>query len=433
MTKRKIAAILLLFVFLFPLVLTACGGGEAATPSPTPTAASSPAPTPTPEPTPAPDPVRALLDQLTLEQKVGQLLVAGFEGVQPGEDALRAIQEYQVGGLILYDRNVESTEQLAELTNALKALNGEHIPLFLSMDEEGGRVSRMPPEITDLPSALTFGDVEGEELRLNACYGLGGTLAGLCKAFGISLNYAPVLDVWSNPDNTVIGSRAFGTDAMGVAAAAPQTAYGMMDAGVIPVVKHFPGHGDTAVDSHLGLPVVDKAPEELEALELLPFREAVSPERYYGTYEAGKGSVPAVMVGHILMTAFDDERPATLSPAVVTGLLRGTLGFDGLICTDDLTMAAIADTYGMGEAAVLALEAGCDLLLVCHGAGNLTAAREGLLAAVESGRISQERLDESVYRILSLKLEYAVTNDPVPQPDAAELNQTVDQLLELLP
>ena len=300
MTRRKIAAILLLFVFLFPLVLTACGGGEAATPSPTPTVTSTPAPTPTPEPTPAPDPVRALLDQLTLEQKVGQLLVAGFEGVQPGEDALRAIQEYQVGGLILYDRNVESTEQLAELTNALKALNGEHIPLFLSMDEEGGRVSRMPPEITDLPSALTFGDVEGEELRLNACYGLGGTLAGLCKAFGISLNYAPVLDVWSNPDNTVIGSRAFGTDAM-------------------------------------------------------------------------------------------------------------------------------------GEAAVLALEAGCDLLLVCHGAGNLTAAREGLLAAVESGRISQKRLDESVYRILSLKLEYAVTNDPVPQPDAAELNQTVDQLLELLP
>lgn len=433
MTKRKITAILLLFVFLFPLVLTACGGGEAATPSPTPTVTSTPAPTPTPEPTPAPDPVRALLDQLTLEQKVGQLLVAGFEGVQPGEDALRAIQEYQVGGLILYDRNVESTEQLAELTNALKALNGEHIPLFLSMDEEGGRVSRMPPEITDLPSALTFGDVESEELRLNACYGLGGTLAGLCKAFGISLNYAPVLDVWSNPDNTVIGSRAFGTDAMRVAAAAPQTAYGMMDAGVIPVVKHFPGHGDTAVDSHLGLPVVDKAPEELEALELLPFREAVSPERYYGTYEAGKGSVPAVMVGHILMTAFDDEHPATLSQAVVTGLLRGTLGFDGLVCTDDLTMAAIADTYGMGEASVLALEAGCDLLLVCHGAGNLTAARDGLLAAVESGRISQERLDESVYRILSLKLEYNVTNDPVPQPDAAELNQTVDQLLELLP
>lgn len=436
MTKRKTTALLLLFVFLFPLVLTACGGGEAAVPpsaAPTVPAAPSPTPTPTPEPTPEPDPVRGLLEGLTVEQKVGQLLVAGFQGTRAGEDAVRAIREYQVGGVILYERNVESLEQLTELTNSLKALNGEHIPLFLSTDEEGGRVSRMPPEIRDLPSALTFGSPESEELRLNACYGLGGTLAGLCKAFGISLNYAPVLDVWSNPDNTVIGSRAFGTDPRQAAAAGPQAAYGMMDAGVIPVVKHFPGHGDTAVDSHLGLPVVDKTPEELEELELLPFREALSPERYYGTYETGKGSVPAVMVGHILMTAFDTERPATLSPAVVTGLLRGTLGFDGLVCTDDLTMAAISDTYGMGEAAVLALEAGCDLLLVCHGSAPLTAAREGLLEAVESGRISEARLDESVYRILSLKLEYSVTNDPVPQPDAAELNRSVDRLLELLP
>lgn len=434
MTKRRFTAILLLFVFLFPLVLTACGGGEAAvSPSAAPTTPVTSAPTPTPTPTPEPDPVQVLLDQLTTQQKVGQLLVAGFQGTQAGEDAVRAIQEYQVGGVILYERNVESLAQLTELTNSLKALNGGHVPLFLSTDEEGGVVSRMPPEIQDLPSALTFGSLENEELRLNACYGLGGTLAGLCKAFGISLNYAPVLDVWSNPDNTVIGSRAFGTDAMRVAAAAPQAAYGMMDAGVIPVVKHFPGHGDTAVDSHLGLPVVDKTLEELEELELLPFREAVSPERYYGTYEAGKGAVPAVMVGHILMTAFDDERPATLSPAVVTGLLRGTLGFDGLVCTDDLTMAAISDTYGMGEAAVLALEAGCDLLLVCHGSAPLTAAREGLLEAVENGRISEARLDESVYRILALKLEYGVTNDPVPQPDAAELNQAVDQLLELLP
>lgn len=436
MTKGRTAAILLLFVFLFPLVLTACGGGEATvSPSAAPTApvTPSPTPTPTPEPTPTPDPVQVLLEELTVEQKVGQLLVAGFEGFQVGEDAVQAVQDYQVGGLILYARNVESAEQLAGLTNTLKALNGEHIPLFLSMDKEGGQVSRMPPEVGELPPALTFGEPENEELRLNACYCLGGVLAQRCKAFGINLNYTPVLDVWSNPDNTVIGNRSFGTDATRVAAAAPQTAYGMMDAGVIPVVKHFPGHGDTAVDSHLGLPVVDKTLEELEALELLPFREAVSTERYYGTYEAGKGSVPAVMVGHILMTAFDTERPATLSPAVVTGLLREKLGFDGLICTDDLTMAAIADTYGMGEAAVLALEAGCDLLLVCHGAGNLTAAREGLLAAVESGRISQERLDESVYRILALKLEYSLTNDPVPQPDVAALQQAAERLLELLP
>ena len=187
------------------------------------------------------------------------------------------------------------------------------------------------------------------------------------------------------------------------------------------------------MDSHVDLPVVDKSLEELERLELAPFREAIRPERFFGAYEEGRGAVPAVMVGHILLTALDGQRPASLSPAVVTGLLREDMGFDGLICTDDLTMGAISDTYSLEEAAVLAVEAGCDMLLVCHGADNLTTARDALLSAVESGRISQERLDESVRRILSLKLEYGVTNDPVPIPDAGALNQTVADLLALVP
>ena len=171
------------------------------------------------------------------------------------------------------------------------------------------------------------------------------------------------------------------------------------------------------MDSHVDLPVVDKTVEELEELELIPFRAAI---------EAG---APCVMAAHILMTGIDPDLPASLSPGVVTGLLRQELGFAGVVCTDDLTMGAISDTYGMGEAAVLAVEAGCDLLLVCHGADNLTAARETLLAAVESGRISQDRLDESVYRLLSLKQEYGLTNDPVGQPDIDVLNAKIQALL----
>ena len=167
----------------------------------------------------------------------------------------------------------------------------------------------------------------------------------------------------------------------------------------------------------MDLPVVDKTVEELEELELIPFRAAI---------EAG---APCVMAAHILMTGIDPDLPASLSPGVVTGLLRQELGFAGGVCTDDLTMGAISDTYGMGEAAVLAVEAGCDLLLVCHGADNLTAARETLLAAVESGRISQDRLDESVYRLLSLKQEYGLTNDPVGQPDIDVLNAKIQALL----
>lgn len=410
MTKRKLIPVILLLV----LLLAACGGQTAA-PAPTPTGAPaatpSAAPTPTPEPTPAPDPVAEALAAMTTEEKVGQLLVAGIEGAQPGEDAAQAVRDYRVGGVILFGRNVENAGQLVELTNGLKALNGDCVPLFLCVDQEGGRVDRMPPEVDDLPSAYDYIVGDGGPLER------GQVLAAQCTAFGFNLDFSTCLDIWSNPDNTVIGERAYGSDPDTVTRAGLAVNEGLEQGGVIPVVKHFPGHGDTSVDSHVDLPVVDKTVEELEELELIPFRAAI---------EAG---APCVMAAHILMTGIDPDLPASLSPGVVTGLLRQGLGFAGVVCTDDLTMGAISDTYGMGEAAVLAVEAGCDLLLVCHGADNLTAAREALLAAVESGRISQDRLDESVYRLLSLKREYGLTNDPVGQPDIDALNAKIQALL----
>ena len=430
MTKRNLTALLLLFVF----TLTACAGpaapavspaGESA-PAPTVPATPEPTPTPTPEPTPTPDPAAELLAGMTVEQKVGQLLVAGIAGAQPGEDGAAAIQDYQVGSIILFGRNVESAEQLAQLNNGLKALNGDYIPLFLAVDQEGGRVDRMPAEVENLPPALEFGSIPDTDSRLDTCFELGRTLAAQCAAFGFNLDFAPDMDVWSNPDNTVIGDRAFGTDAGTVTGAANMAALGLLSQGVIPVAKHFPGHGDTAVDSHYGLPVVDKTLEELETLELRPFRQAIDTTCVYGTY--GDAAIPAVMVAHILMTQLDPDWPASLSHKVVTGLLREELGFDGVVCTDDLTMGALARTWGAGAAAVLAVEAGCDLLLVCHELDNLTAARSALLEAVDTGRISMERLDESVYRILSLKLEYGLTNDPVSAPNVAALNAQIDAL-----
>ena len=427
--KRILTLMLTLCVFLFA---AGCGGnaGES-TPSPSdaPVQTPVPSPTPTPEPTPTPDPAAELLEDMTTEEKVGQLLIAGIEGTAAGEDAVTAIQEYQVGGVILFGRNVENAGQLAELNNELKALNAGQIPLFLCVDEEGGRVSRMPDEVTDLPAALTFGSIEDPEQRMNACFELGQVLAQACTTFGFNLDFAPVMDIWSNPENTVIGDRAFGTDAATVTGAANETALGILTGGVIPVAKHFPGHGDTAVDSHVGLPVVDKTLEELEALELQPFRQAVETTCVFGTYD-GDTAIPAMMVAHILMTAIDPDRPASLSHEVVTGLLREQLGFDGVVFTDDLTMAAVSETYGMGEACVLAVEAGCDALLVCHGADNLTQARLALLEAVENGRISQQRLDESVYRILSLKLSYGLSGEQSPDPDLEALNRAIRQLLE---
>lgn len=420
MRKRILSGILLLVV----LLLAGCGSQTtASTPAPVATPSTAPAPTPTPEPTPTPDPVAEALASMTTEEKVGQLLVAGILGTEPGEDAVRAIQDYQVGGIILFGRNVESADQLVVLTNDLKALNGDYVPLFLCVDQEGGRVDRMPPEVDRTPSAGQVGESLSQE-EMGAAYG--ALLSAECAAFGFNLDFAPCLDIWSHPENTVIGDRAFGVEWESVSAFGFHAVQAMEEAGtVIPVVKHFPGHGDTGVDSHVDLPVVDKTLDELWQSELVPFDMALS-GAYWG--EQKMDPAPAVMVAHILMTQIDPDLPASLSPKVVTGLLRQEMGYEGVVCTDDLTMAAISDTYGMGEAAVLAVEAGCDFLLVCHEADNLTAVREALLAAVESGRIDLERLDESVYRILSLKGEYSLTNDPVGQPDIDSLNAQIQDL-----
>ena len=407
------------------LTLAACSGPE---PEPTVTPSAEPTPTATaaPEPTPTPDPIAEAVAAMSTEQKVSQLLVAGIEGTQLGQDAVQAVQDYQVGGVILFGRNVESAWQLAELTNGLKDLNGDYTPLFLCVDQEGGRVDRMPPEVERTPSAWSVGqtlDTEG----VGAAYG--ALLAEECAAFGFNMDFAPSLDIWSNPDNTVIGDRAFGNDWEWTAFFGMSAVESMEEqGGVIPVVKHFPGHGDTSVDSHVALPVVDKSLEELWQSELVPFNMVLNQEDYFGA-QAGP-SAPAVMVAHILLSQVDPDYPASLSHRVVTGLLREEMGFDGVVCTDDLTMGAVSNTYGMGEAAVLAVEAGCDLLLVCHGADNLTEARDALLEAADSGRISPERLDESVKRILSLKAGYGLTNDPVDTPDVDALNARIGALTE---
>ena len=405
------------------LALSACAApdpGAADRPEPPETVAVPPSEPPestlTPEPTPTPDPIQLRLDGMTTEQKVGQLLLAGISGTEPGDDARYAVETVRVGGIILFGRNVESCAQAVRLTNGLRAMNGDRIPLFLAVDEEGGSVSRMPEEIDPLPAACTFGAQGNPAL----CRELGRVLAARCGALGANLDFAPVADVWSNPDNTVIGKRAFSSDADTAARMAAETAMGLTEGGVIPVVKHFPGHGDTAADSHYDLPVVDKTLDELEALELIPFRTAV------------ENGAPAVMVAHLLVTALDVEHPASLSPAVVTGLLREKLGFDGLVFTDDLAMGAVTGRYGTGEAAVLAVEAGCDVLLVCRGQENLRQAYEALLAAVDGGRVTAERLDESVYRILKLKSDYALTNAPAAEPDTEDVNRQTAELRQRL-
>lgn len=357
-------------------------------------------------------PSEQILAGMTTEQKIAQLLVAGIAGTEAGADGTSAIADYQVGGIILFGRNVTNTHQLTELINQLKSLNSDYIPLFLCVDEEGGRVSRMPSEFTDIPSAYTYGSLTDPALLTR----LGRALGAECAAFGFNLDFAPVMDVFSNPNNTVIGDRAYSNDPNTAAWAAALVAGGLRDTGIIAAGKHFPGHGDTATDSHTELPVIDKTREEWNQTDAVPFQEAI------------RTGVPVIMIGHILMSSLDPENPATLSYAIVTEILRDEMGFEGVVCTDDLTMGAVSKTYGIGEAAVRSVMAGCDLLLICHEAENLKTAYDALCAAVESGRISEERLNESVLRILSLKTEYKLTNDPVAFPDVNALNRQLEEI-----
>ena len=401
------------------LLISGCAsgkdGGKGETAS-TETAASAPETVKPAEPAKTPavveDPIKTRLAGMSLDEKIGQLLVFGFSGTSLDQGTTEMLDRYKPGGLIIMGENVKSAGQLLELVNSLKAVSSESgIPAFISVDEEGGRVSRMPPELKNIPSALTVGKTGNAGIA----GGVGSAVAGELKAFGFNMDFAPVLDIWSNPQNTVIGDRAFGTDADTVGRLGVSAMNGIASAGVIPVVKHFPGHGDTTADSHKELPVSDSTMERLESFELKPFYEAVA------------NGADAVMVAHILLTQVDAKYPASLSKAVITDILRNKMGFGGVVITDDLTMAAISKNYGLAEAAVLAFQAGSDLILVVHGSDSQAAVAGALKNAAASGEITRDRLDESVYRILKLKEKYNLENVPVEAVDIEKLNSSIEK------
>lgn len=358
------------------------------------------------------DPIKEQLRQLTLDEKIGQMVLVGFDGYEAGENTRVLIQQYHVGGLILFKRNVQNAEQLLKLLNGLKKQNNVNtVPLLLSLDEEGGSVTRMPEEMAKIPTNEKIGALNDRELA----YSIGSLLGKEVKAFGFNMDFAPVLDINSNPKNPVIGNRSFGTTEKVVSALGIQTMKGMQSQNVIPVVKHFPGHGDTSVDSHVGLPVVLHGLDRLRKFELIPFAEAV------------KNQADAVMVAHILLPAIDPDSPASFSKAVITGLLRKELSFAGVVFSDDMTMGAITKNYDIGEAAVKAVTAGTDVILVCHQSDSEIAVLKALKKAVTAGTLTEERIDESVYRILQLKQKYGLQDRPIPAVDVKGINQGIHE------
>ena len=359
---------------------------------------------------PAKDSYQTQLENMSLAEKAGQVVICGLKGYEIDSDITSLIQDSKVGGVILFAKNIKDSTQLATITNSIKNLSNPEIPPIIAIDEEGGMVTRMPSDIESMPSAYSIAQTGNTDL----CYQSGEIIGKQLNALGLSTGFSPVLDIWSNPDNMIISSRAYGTTPEDVSTYATQAMLGLKSQEVIPVGKHFPGHGDTLDDSHYSLPVITKTKSELESYEFIPFKTAID------------NGIPAIMVGHLLCTDIDSTYPASLSKTMVTGILKTELGFNGVVFTDDLTMDAIDNQYSVEDAGVMALNAGCDMLLVCHGYDNATNTINNIISAVENGTLSESRLNDAVYRILKLKSEYGITCNNVGTPDASALNQLVN-------
>ena len=342
---------------------------------------------------------------MTIRDTVGQLLMVGFQGTELSRTFLDWLQEYRPGGVILFSRNLVDPEQVARLTNALQE-HAPNPPLLIAIDEEGGCVSRLPQGFTTFPAASRIAACHSADVA----YGVAEVTAQELRAVGINMNLAPVLDVNSNPANPIIGDRAYDTQPERVCTYGMAVMQGLEDNGIIPCGKHFPGHGDTMTDSHHVLPVVDADRARLDTVELEPFRRAIS------------RGLPAIMTAHVRYPALDAEAPATLSRLILTDLLRNELGFQGVTLTDDMEMRAILDHQPIGKASVRALQAGADIVVICHQQERQREAVTAIEQALERGELSWERLTASVARIRALKEKRLAPFQPV---DPSRVTQTV--------
>lgn len=394
---RRITICLLAMIFLSactPVVQVSPVTSPSPSPSetPAPEQTVSPAASDEPEESPAPQLTRAeeILADMTLHEKLCQLFVVYPEavfGTDPvlsvDESMAQALADWPVAGFLLDKSNMKDAGQLAALTAGLQSIS--ELPLILTCDEEGGRVNRLMSTVgtTWVDAMLDYEDGGVQTAHDNAA-----VIAADLTDFGFNLDLAPVADVWSNPDNTVIGDRAYSTDFSTAAELVAAAVEGFHAGGVACTLKHFPGHGDTDTDSHTGAAYVTKTLDELRERELLPFRAGI---------DAG---ADAVMIGHLIVSDVSDE-PALFSYELVTGLLREELGFAGVVMTDSLEMAAVTEGYTGGEIAVKAIQAGVDILLCPE---DLAGAVSALEQAVSAGELTEARIDESVLRVLNLKL-----------------------------
>jgi beta-N-acetylhexosaminidase len=343
---------------------------------------------------------------LTPRRAAGQVLVAGFPGTEAPEVLIRAAAGGELGGVILFKRNLTTPAAVPDTLRPLVDAAPQGWPLLTAIDQEGGRVARLGAPVVKLPPMRRLGEIDDPDLTERAGRVLGSQLAGL----GLSCDFAPILDVDTNPDNPVIGDRSFGRTPDQVVRHALAFARGLAAGPVLSCGKHFPGHGDTELDSHLALPRLGHDRERLDAVELAPF-------------VAARGQIPTIMTAHVIFDALDPEVPATLSKKVITGLLREELGYDGLIISDDLEMKAVSEGWGVVDAGLRAIEAGCDTLLVCSDLEALAATRDALCARAERDEAFARRLRDAAERSIAIRRRCPPRFDPsrLDDPEAGAL------------
>ncbi len=343
-----------------------------------------------------------ILNGMTLDQKIYQMMFVRPETltnvgkvVRAGDATRKAIEEKPVGGIIYFSQNFQGTSQTTTMlsnTQEYARAAGANIPLFMGVDEEGGTVAR----VADVLGTTKFDDMAeyGERADAQEAYDIGKTLATDISGFGFNVDFAPVADVLSNENNTEIGARSFGSDPSVVSIMVENEVMGLQESGVMAALKHFPGHGSTETNSHEGTSTTDRTLDELKECDLKPFEAGIDQEAAF------------VLVSHMTATELDSV-PCSLSSKVITDLLRGEMGYNGIVITDGMDMGAITDNYSNGDAAVKAVQAGVDMLLCPP---SIDDACEALSQAVADGEITEERIDESIMRILTAKLEYGLMN-----------------------
>lgn len=354
-----------------------------------------------------------------LRRLIGQLMIVGFEGHQPSQEIISLIRDYHVGNVILFVRNVDNADQLLELTKSLQQIAkdaGHEHPLFISIDQENGLVSRLrQPLVPQFPGAMALGAIGSPQAAYDSYKATGEYL----RYYGIQFDYAPVADINSNPDNPVVGVRSFGDDPAKVSELVDASLRGLKDSKVVTSVKHFPGHGDTAIDSHHGTALIEKDIAILEKCELVPFKNCHEAE--------------SIMMAHVIIPALGDDLPCSISPSAIK-YLKETLNYNGLVITDCLTMNAVSESFGVANSAVRCLQVGADCPMVCHHYDLQVESIEKIEEEVSKGNISQAQLESSLKKVNALKEKYLSWEDALADrnPDSLVNFAKHEQLIRSL-